>query len=54
VSKLRRKIPVFRPTISLEQGLNEMIEWYERNRRSGAFADGRSSARRDRELQPRS
>jgi nucleoside-diphosphate-sugar epimerase len=39
VTKLRQKIPAFRPTVSLEQGLAEMIEWYERTRRSGAFLD---------------
>jgi nucleoside-diphosphate-sugar epimerase len=38
VTKLRRKVPAFRQTVSLEQGLTEMIEWYERNLRGGAFA----------------
>jgi nucleoside-diphosphate-sugar epimerase len=37
VTKLRQKVPAFRPTVSLEDGLIEMIEWYERNRRAGAF-----------------
>ena len=43
VTKLRRKVPAFRPTVSLEQGLAEMIEWYERARRSGVFHDSPSA-----------
>ncbi len=39
VTKLRAKVPAFRQTVSLEEGLGEMIEWYERNRRGGAFVE---------------
>jgi nucleoside-diphosphate-sugar epimerase len=39
VTKLRRKVPAFRQTVSLAQGLTEMVEWYERYRRTGAFAE---------------
>lgn len=39
VTKLRRKVPAFRQTVSLEEGLSEMIGWYERNLSSGTFAD---------------
>jgi nucleoside-diphosphate-sugar epimerase len=42
VTKLRRKVPAFRQTVSLDDGLAEMIEWYERNRRAGAFAESPS------------
>lgn len=28
-SKIRRDIPSFRPTISLEQGLGDLLVWYE-------------------------
>jgi nucleoside-diphosphate-sugar epimerase len=45
VTKLSRKVPAFRPTVSLEQGLEEMIEWYERNVASGAFAEPEPSVR---------
>lgn len=38
LTKLRRKVPAFRQTVGLEQGLTEMIEWYERNQRAGTFA----------------
>ena len=38
LSKLQRRIPSFRQTVSLEDGLNDMIQWYERNQRAGAFA----------------
>jgi nucleoside-diphosphate-sugar epimerase len=38
LEKLRRKIPAFRQTVTLEEGLADMIEWYERSERSGAFA----------------
>jgi nucleoside-diphosphate-sugar epimerase len=31
VKKLRQKVPAFRQTVSLEEGLIEMIEWYERS-----------------------
>jgi nucleoside-diphosphate-sugar epimerase len=39
VSKLRVKVPAFRPTVSLEEGLMEMIDWYGRSRRDGVFAE---------------
>jgi nucleoside-diphosphate-sugar epimerase len=39
VSKLRRKVPHFRQTVSLEEGLMDMFEWYERSRGAGRFAD---------------
>jgi nucleoside-diphosphate-sugar epimerase len=37
LTKLRQKIPAFRQTVGLDDGLADMIEWYERNSRSGAF-----------------
>jgi nucleoside-diphosphate-sugar epimerase len=37
VTKLRSKVPAFRPTVTLEEGLTEMIEWYHRNRQAGVF-----------------
>jgi nucleoside-diphosphate-sugar epimerase len=37
LARLRKKIPAFRPTVSLEAGLQEMFEWYERNKREGFF-----------------
>jgi nucleoside-diphosphate-sugar epimerase len=37
LTRLRAKLPDFAPTVSLEEGLRDMIEWYERNKRSGAF-----------------
>jgi nucleoside-diphosphate-sugar epimerase len=37
ITRLRAKVPAFRQTVGLEEGLGEMIEWYERNRRAGAF-----------------
>lgn len=39
LAKLRRKVPAFRQTVSLEDGLVDMIDWYERSRRSGVFAE---------------
>lgn len=39
LSKLRRKVPAFHQTVSLEEGLADMFDWYERSRSSGAFAD---------------
>jgi nucleoside-diphosphate-sugar epimerase len=42
ITKLRRKLPDFKPTVSLEEGLTEMIDWYERNRRAGSFAESRA------------
>jgi len=37
LTKLREKIPSFRPTVTLEEGLRDMFDWYERNRAAGAF-----------------
>ena len=37
LTKLRAKVPAFRETVSLREGLEDMIEWYERCRRAGAF-----------------
>jgi GDP-L-fucose synthase len=39
LTKLRQNVPAFRQTVSLEDGLSEMIDWYERNQRAGMFAD---------------
>src|SRR5436309_1045899 len=38
LTKLRQKLPAFRQTVSLEDGLTDMIEWYERSERAGVFA----------------
>jgi nucleoside-diphosphate-sugar epimerase len=38
LSKLQRRIPSFRQTVSLEDGLTDMIGWYERNKHAGVFA----------------
>jgi nucleoside-diphosphate-sugar epimerase len=38
LSKLSLKVPAFRQTVSLEEGLADMIEWYERSMRAGLFA----------------
>ena len=38
LTKLRRRVPAFRQTVSLEDGLTEMMEWYERGQRAGMFA----------------
>lgn len=38
LTKLRQKVPAFRQTVSLEDGLIEMIEWYERSLHAGLFA----------------
>jgi nucleoside-diphosphate-sugar epimerase len=37
LTKLRQKIPAFRQTVGLDDGLADMIDWYERNSRAGAF-----------------
>lgn len=37
LTRLHQKIPMFRPTVSLEEGLKDMFEWYERNRRDKVF-----------------
>jgi nucleoside-diphosphate-sugar epimerase len=38
LTKLREKIPAFRQTVDLDTGLRDMIAWYDRNSREGAFA----------------
>lgn len=38
LTKLRTKIPAFRETIKLDQGIEDMIRWYDRNKRAGSFA----------------
>jgi nucleoside-diphosphate-sugar epimerase len=38
LTKLSTKIPAFRETVSLDEGLADMIDWYERNDRAGVFA----------------
>jgi GDP-L-fucose synthase len=53
VTKLRQKVPAFRQTVSLEEGLMDMIEWYERSRSAGIFSeDGSSSEPRPHPQQP--
>jgi GDP-L-fucose synthase len=37
LAKLSSKIPCFRPTVSLEEGLADMFVWYDRCRRTGVF-----------------
>jgi nucleoside-diphosphate-sugar epimerase len=37
LTKLRAKIPAFRTTISLEQGLEDMLVWYRLNKARGVF-----------------
>lgn len=37
LSKLKAKIPTFHPTVSLEEGLQDMFEWYERNKKEKVF-----------------
>jgi nucleoside-diphosphate-sugar epimerase len=37
LTKLQRKVPAFCQTVSLEEGLTDMVEWYERNERAGVF-----------------
>jgi nucleoside-diphosphate-sugar epimerase len=37
LTKLRQKIPAFRQTVDLDDGLADMIDWYERNSRAGVF-----------------
>jgi nucleoside-diphosphate-sugar epimerase len=44
LSKLNAKIPAFRQTVGLEEGLADMIEWYERNSRAGVFAESTSDS----------
>jgi nucleoside-diphosphate-sugar epimerase len=39
LTKLGQKVPAFRQTVSLDDGLRDMIEWYERSKRAGEFAD---------------
>jgi nucleoside-diphosphate-sugar epimerase len=50
LDKLRRKIPAFRQTVSLEEGLADMMDWYERSVRAGVFA---AASRPDGQLRPR-
>jgi nucleoside-diphosphate-sugar epimerase len=38
LTKLRQKVPTFSQTVTLEDGLTDMIEWYERSKRVGVFA----------------
>jgi nucleoside-diphosphate-sugar epimerase len=38
LTKLRRKIPAFRPTVSLKEGLSDMVDWYTLNSEVDAFA----------------
>lgn len=37
LTKLRQVLPEFRPTVSLEDGLADMVQWYQRNRAVGTF-----------------
>jgi nucleoside-diphosphate-sugar epimerase len=39
LTKLNAKMPAFRQTVNLEKGLADMIEWHERNRLAGTFAE---------------
>jgi GDP-L-fucose synthase len=39
LTRLQRKIPAFRQTVDLDTGLADMIDWYERNRQAGVFAE---------------
>jgi nucleoside-diphosphate-sugar epimerase len=39
ITKLRQKVPAFRQTVSLDEGLMEMVEWYERSWGDGAFVE---------------
>jgi nucleoside-diphosphate-sugar epimerase len=45
LTKLRQKIPAFRQTVGLEEGLMDMLDWYARNQRAGVFGD--SAAERE-------
>jgi nucleoside-diphosphate-sugar epimerase len=45
LSKLRQRIPAFRQTVSLEEGLTDMMEWYDRSNRAGTFAGLGNSTR---------
>jgi nucleoside-diphosphate-sugar epimerase len=40
LTKLREKVPAFRPTVDLDDGLRDMLDWYDRNKRAGVFAAG--------------
>jgi UDP-glucose 4-epimerase len=37
LTRLHAKLPSFAPTVSLDDGLRDMIEWHARNKRMGAF-----------------
>jgi nucleoside-diphosphate-sugar epimerase len=39
LTKLRRRVPAFVPTVSIEDGLADMIDWYERNVSAGVFVE---------------
>lgn len=41
LTKLRQKVPAFRQTVGLDDGLADMIDWYERSKRAGVFAGSR-------------
>jgi nucleoside-diphosphate-sugar epimerase len=41
LTKLRQKVPAFRQTVSLEDGLMDMLEWYERSKLAGTFDGSR-------------
>ena len=40
LAKLRAKIPAFRITVTLDEGLRDMFEWYERTKAAGLFGKG--------------
>ena len=37
LTKLGANVPAFRQTVGLEEGLRDMIDWYERSKRAGVF-----------------
>jgi nucleoside-diphosphate-sugar epimerase len=37
LTKLHQRIPDFRPTVTLEEGLRDMFDWYGRNQAAGVF-----------------
>jgi nucleoside-diphosphate-sugar epimerase len=45
LTKLAHKVPAFCQTVSLEEGLDDMIEWYERSKAAGVFAESAQTAR---------
>ena len=40
LTKLRAKIPAFRITVPLDEGLQDMFGWYERTKAAGLFEQG--------------